>query len=251
MLRVENITVRYGELSVVHDASLEVGVAEIVALVGANGAGKTSLARSMVGLSAITSGRVILSNSKTESLNGKPTWAIARKGILYVPETKPVFDQLTVEENLKLSFASFSLPAGQRHNLLSRTYEKSSRLSERRKQVAGTLSGGEKRILAISKALLFIDSLRATHAKSEDVAKLLILDEPTHGLHPNSISAIDELLREVNSNGVSILIVEQMVTFALSLAHRGYLMRRGEIVAQGNAKQLISDSRLRELYLGV
>jgi branched-chain amino acid transport system ATP-binding protein len=228
-----------------------VDMAEIIAIVGANGAGKTSLARSIVGLSVITSGRIVVSNGRTQSLNGKPTWAIAREGIVYVPETKPVFDQLTVEQNLKLSFGSFRITAAQRRDLLSRTYEKVPRLLERRKQIAGTLSGGEKRILAISKALLFMESLGMTKAGSGDILKLLILDEPTHGLHPNSISVIDKLLREVNASGVSILIVEQMVTFALSLAHRGYLMRHGEIVAQGDAKQLLSDSQLKELYLGV
>jgi branched-chain amino acid transport system ATP-binding protein len=252
MLRADSVTVKYGELAVVHNASLEIHPSEIVALVGGNGAGKTSLARAIVGLSKAHSGHIeILSDGATERLDGKPTWSIARDGIIYVPETKPVFEQLLVEENLKLVFASVALSRQRRGELLTKIYDSFPLFSERRTQLAGTLSGGQKKMLAIAKALLFMGALDAMSPDGASRFKLLLLDEPTHGLHPTAISMIGELLRQVNSKGVSILIIEQMVPFALSLATRGYLMRHGEIVTSGSASELLNNPGLTDLYLGV
>jgi branched-chain amino acid transport system ATP-binding protein len=203
-------------------------------------------------LSKAQSGRIeILRDGATERLNGKPTWAIAREGIIYVPETKPVFEQLSVEENLKLVFAAVALSRQRRRELRTRIYDSFPVFSERRTQLAGTLSGGQKRMLSIAKALLFMDALDARNPERVIRFKLLLLDEPTHGLHPTAVSKISELLREVNSQGVSILIIEQMVPFALSLATRGYLMRHGEIVTSGSASELLNMPALTELYLGV
>jgi branched-chain amino acid transport system ATP-binding protein len=251
MLNVSNLNVKHGELAVVNNVSLQIHTSEIVAVVGGNGAGKTSLARAIVGLSRAHGGSIEITRDKAiERLNGKPTWAIARKGVVYVPETKPVFERLTVEENLTLGFPNAKLGRETRGALLARIYDKFPLFVDRRVQVAGTLSGGQKRMLAIAKALLFMDALDATGSHGSNYFKLLILDEPTHGLHPNAIKTIGELLRQVNHKGLAILIIEQMVPFALSLATRGYLMRHGEVITSGSANELLHNPGLTELYLG-
>ena len=251
MLKVTKLTARHNELPVVFNASLEVLGSEIVALVGGNGAGKTSLAQCIVGLTKPHSGQVeIFHNNSNEDLVGKPTWAIARDGIIYVPETKPVFEQLSVEENLRIVFSAIRLNRRQRKELLTRNRDRFPLFFDRRSQLAGTLSGGQKRILAVSRALLFMDSLDMINPNRQDRFRLLILDEPTHGLHPKSVTVIREFLTQVNAKGVSILIIEQMVPFALGLAARGYLMRHGEIVASGDSRDLLTNPGLTELYLG-
>lgn len=251
MLNVSKLNVKRGELTVVSNVSLQVYASEIVALVGGNGAGKTSLARAIVGLSRAHGGSIEITRNQTvERLNEKPTWAISREGVVYVPETKPVFERLTVEENLTLVFANAKLDRETRGALLAKHYDNFPLFVDRRVQVAGTLSGGQKRMLAIARALLFMDALDATGSHGSNGFKLIILDEPTHGLHPSAVKTIGRLLRQVNDKGLAILIIEQMVPFALSLATRGYLMRHGEIITSGSAGELLHNPGLTELYLG-
>lgn len=251
MLQVSGVTVKHAGLAVVSGASLDVHPGEIVALVGGNGAGKTSLARAIIGLSKVEGGRIeVVRDGVVERLDGRPTWAIVRRGIVYVPETRPVFETLSVEENLAVVFSSVRLRAPERPRLLGSTYEQFPLFSDRRRQRAGTLSGGQKRMLAIARALLLLDAIEAAGGAGGDHFNLLILDEPTHGLHPRTVDVVRELLARINSRGVSMMIVEQMVPFALSLARRGFVMRHGEVVASGGADQLLRDPRLTELYLG-
>lgn len=250
MLKVSNLTVKYDTLPVLTDVSLEVRPGEIIALVGGNGAGKTSVAKAIVGLIKPTYGHIeIFSSEVVRNLIGKPGWAIARMGILYVPEAKAVFEHLSVEENLRVVFTSVRMNRSARKQRIEQIYSDFPLLQERSGQLAGTLSGGQKKVLAIARALMFMNSLDLSSNGFEHF-RLLILDEPTHGLHPANINIIGGLLRQLNTQGISILIVEQMATFALKISNRGYLMRQGSIVAEGDSEDLLRNPELTDLYLG-
>jgi branched-chain amino acid transport system ATP-binding protein len=250
MLRIRNLTVKYDALTAVSDVSLEVRPGEIVALVGANGAGKTTVGKAVCGLVKPATGEIeIVRDASTIDLTRMPSWSIARSGIVYVPESNPIFAGLTVAENLQVAFAPLGLNNSVRRRLLEQTLEKFSMIKERLFQQAGTLSGGQRRSLSLAKAVLFTNALTETKSGNDANFKLLILDEPTHGLHPASIMTVGEILRNLNAAGLNILIIEQMASFALNLAHRGYLMRRGSIVAAGDANKLRNNPALAELYL--
>ncbi len=233
------------------DVGLDIGPAEIVALVGANGAGKTTVARSIVGLTKSYTGSIeIRSRGSVQSLSGRPAWSIARGGILFVPETKPVFEKLTVEDNLRTVFSSLCLTTEVRKALLQQTYDDFPRLLNRPTQIAGTLSGGQKRMLAIARASLMLTGLNGGESEGNEHFKLLILDEPTHGLDPAAIGFIQKLLTKLTAKGISILLVEQMATFALGVSDRGYVMQRGSVLASGKSDELLKNSALRDLYFG-
>ena len=228
MLEVRQLQVRYGGIRAVKGVDLDVGEGELVCLIGANGAGKSSTLKAICRLIASDSSRLsYLGSDISKSL----VHELPRRGLVMVPEGRGIFPQLTVHENLAMGAYARGGgdPAAQ--------YERFPRLRERRHQVAGTLSGGEQQMLAIARALM-----------SEP--KLLLLDEPSMGLAPQMVAKIFEIVREIAAQGVTILLVEQNALLALELAHRGYVMESGEITLAGSAKSLLSDSRVREAYLG-
>ena len=228
MLEVRQLQVRYGGIRAVKGVDLDVGEGELVCLIGANGAGKSSTLKAICRLIASDSSRLsYLGSDISKSL----VHELPRRGLVMVPEGRGIFPQLTVHENLAMGAYARGGgdPAAQ--------YERFPRLRERRHQVAGTLSGGEQQMLAIARALM-----------SEP--KLLLLDEPSMGLAPQMVAKIFEIVREIAAQGVTILLVEQNALLALELAHRGYVMESGEISLAGEAKSLLENPRVREAYLG-
>jgi len=228
LLEVKGLEVRYGGIRAVKGIDLEVGEGELVCLIGANGAGKSSTLKAIC--------RLIDSVSSTLNYSGKsigksPVHDLPQRGLVMVPEGRGIFSGLTVEENLAMG--AYARGAGDP----ARQYDAFPRLKERRRQVAGTLSGGEQQMLAIARALM-----------SEP--KLLLLDEPSMGLAPLMVAKIFEIVAQIAHAGVTILLVEQNALLALETAGRGYVMESGEITLAGSAKSLLSDSRVREAYLG-
>jgi branched-chain amino acid transport system ATP-binding protein len=213
--------------------SLEVRTGEIVTLIGSNGAGKTTTLRAICGLLPLRGGRVELDGA---SVGGLPPSAVVAGGIAHVPEGRQLFPSMTVLENLELGART---PESRRRHTetLDRVFALFPRLAERRRQLAGTLSGGEQQMTAIGRALM---------ARP----RLLMLDEPSLGLAPVVVTAIFENLRAINADGVTVLLVEQNVLRALRLAHRGYVLENGTIVLEGPAERLLADERIKRAYLG-
>ena len=228
LLEVKGLEVRYGGIRAVKGIDLEIADGELVCLIGANGAGKSSTLKAICRLLASESSRM---NYSGESIKAMPVHELPRRGLAMVPEGRGIFAQLTVEENLAMgAYARGSAsPASQ--------YERFPRLRERRRQIAGTLSGGEQQMLAIARALM-----------SEP--RLLLLDEPSMGLAPMMVAKIFEIVAEISRQGVTILLVEQNALAAIELAARGYVMESGEIALAGESKSLLSNPRVREAYLG-
>ncbi|MEW5863087.1 MAG: ABC transporter ATP-binding protein [Pseudomonadota bacterium] len=231
LLEVRELQVHYGGIRAVRGIDFDVGEGELVCLIGANGAGKSSTLRAICGLVA-RSGQV---RYRGEDLAGIPTFELPRKGLVMVPEGRGIFPRLTVEENLAMG-AYAREDAGIAADL-ERQYAMFPRLAERRRQTAGTLSGGEQQMLAIARALM---------ARP----KLLLLDEPSMGLAPMLVAKIFEIVKEIAGQGVTILLVEQNARLALEIAHRGYVMESGAIALAGEARALLADARVREAYLG-
>jgi branched-chain amino acid transport system ATP-binding protein len=232
-LRINGLRVSYGGIAAVKGVSLEVARGEIVTLIGANGAGKTSTLKAIVGLVASQSEEVSLFG---ESLRGVPTHRIARRGVALVPEGRAIFGNLTVAENLDLG-AYVKREAGARAARLERVLRLFPRLSERMAQEAGTLSGGEQQMLAIGRALM-----------SEP--RLLLLDEPSLGLAPKLVEQIFQAIVEIAQSGLTILLVEQNTRLALETAARAYVLVTGEIVLSGACSDLRRDPRIKGAYLG-
>ena len=232
LLEVKGLEVHYGGIRAVKGIDLAVGDGELVCLIGANGAGKTSALKAICGLHA-RGGTVSYAG---QALEGLPVFELPRRGLVMVPEGRGVFPQLTVEENLAMgAFARGN--AKESANDIARQYESFPRLKERRNQTAGTLSGGEQQMLAIGRALM-------------SRPKLLLLDEPSMGLAPLMVAKIFDIVREVAARGVTILLVEQNARLALELAHRGYVMESGNITLADEANKLLADPKVREAYLG-
>ena len=231
LLEVQALEVHYGGIRAVKGIDLEVGEGELVCLIGANGAGKTSALKAICGLHA-RGGKVRYAG---QVLEGLPLFELPRRGLVMVPEGRGVFPQLTVDENLAMG-AFARRDAGIKDDL-ARQYESFPRLKERRHQTAGTLSGGEQQMLAIGRALM-------------SRPRLLLLDEPSMGLAPLMVAKIFDIVREVAARGVTILLVEQNARLALELAHRGYVMESGSITLSGEARTLLADPKVREAYLG-
>jgi branched-chain amino acid transport system ATP-binding protein len=231
LLEVKGLEVRYGGIRAVKGIDLAVGEGELVCLIGANGAGKTSALKAICGLHA-RGGHVTYAG---HALEGLPVFELPRRGLVMVPEGRGVFAQLTVEENLAMG--AFARRDADVQADLARQYASFPRLKERRKQSAGTLSGGEQQMLAIGRALM-------------SRPKMLLLDEPSMGLAPLMVAKIFDIVREVAARGVTILLVEQNAKLALELAHRGYLMESGNITLADEAKKLLADPKVREAYLG-
>jgi branched-chain amino acid transport system ATP-binding protein len=226
---VKNLQVHYGGIRAVKGIDLEVAEGELVCLIGANGAGKTTTLKAICRLVA-SQARVI--SYAGQDISHSQVHELPRKGLVMVPEGRGIFPQLTVEENLAMG----AYARGGSGNT-DKQYATFPRLKERRTQVAGTLSGGEQQMLAIARALM-------------GEPKLLLLDEPSMGLAPMMVARIFDVVREIASLGVTILLVEQNARLALELAHRGYVMESGEISLSGKASELLDNPRVREAYLG-
>jgi branched-chain amino acid transport system ATP-binding protein len=232
LLEVKGLEVGYGGIRAVKGIDLEVREGELVCLIGTNGAGKSTTLRAICGLLRAQGGSVRYANS---DIAGTPVHELPRKGLVMVPEGRGIFAQLTVEENLAMG--AFTRNDGDVARDLERRYETFPRLKERRTQTAGTLSGGEQQMLAIARALM---------ARP----RLLLLDEPSMGLAPRLVAKIFEIVREIASEGVTILLVEQNAKLALEVASRGYVMESGNISLAGSSGKLLADPKVREAYLG-
>ncbi len=232
MLKVENINVYYGNIHAVKDISFEVEQGEIVTLIGANGAGKSTILNTISGLLRSKTGSVTFEGKPIGSL---PPHKVLALGLAQVPEGRRVFLKMTVEENLEMG--GYTRPAGELAASVEDVYRRFPRLEERRRQVAGTLSGGEQQMLAMGRALM---------AKPA----LMMLDEPSMGLAPLLVEQIFDIIKELHQAGTTILLVEQNAQMALSVADRAYVLETGRIVMQGDARALLEDDQVRRAYLG-
>ncbi len=234
MIRLDHIDVYYGKSQALHGVSLSVGDGEIVALIGANGAGKTTVLKAISGLIPCSAGEITF---RGKSLKGLKPEAIARQGISHVPERGGIFGKMTVMENLELG----TVAQPHRQNLeerLDRIFRLFPVLKERRNQLGGQLSGGERQMLAIGRAMM-----------SEPA--LYLLDEPTLGLSPRVVGEIAGIVKEVSDQGGTILLVEQNARMALDLAHRGYVLEIGRIFHEGPSRELMDDEQVKKAYLGI
>ena len=233
LIDIKNAVVHYDKVIALKEASLNLNNGEIITLIGSNGAGKSTLLRSLSGLVKISSGEIWFDNKRIDKL---PPERIAAAGISHVPEGSHVFPDMTVLENLYMG-AYLRKDKKEIKNTLEKVYEHFPRLRERKKQSGNSLSGGEKQMLAIGRALM---------AKP----KLLLMDEPSLGLAPIVVQEIGEVIKSLNKEGVSIILVEQNARMALKLAQRGYVFEKGKIVLEGNTSELISNKLIKEIYLG-
>ena len=232
LLKVEGINVCYGAIHAIKDISFQVNQGEIVTLIGANGAGKTTTLQTVSGLLRSKTGSILFDG---QDINTVSADKLVGRGLAQVPEGRRVFLQMSVEENLEMG-AYTQPPAGVPRDL-EMVYDLFPRLKERRSQVAGTLSGGEQQMLAMGRALM-------SHPK------LLMLDEPSMGLAPILVEQIFDIIQDLNRKGSTILLVEQNAQMALSVAHRGYVMETGKIVATGSGAELIESPEIKRAYLG-
>jgi branched-chain amino acid transport system ATP-binding protein len=233
LLKFDGVRAGYGLIEVLKGISLEVGEGEIVTVIGANGAGKTTTLMTASGIVKIRAGRVIFAG---QDISGRPAHEVMRLGICQSPEGRKIFPRLTVLENLEMGAFTRRDRAGIQEDL-EKAFTLFPILKERKGQTGGTLSGGEQQMLAIARALM-------------GRPKLLLLDEPSLGLAPLIVLRIFEVVRDLNKQGMSILLVEQNARLALKLAHRGYVMETGEITMAGPAADLLQDPRIKDAYLG-
>lgn len=233
MLKIENIQVYYGMINAIKGVSFEVNEGEVIALIGANGAGKTTILHTITGLVAPKSGHVYFEG---KDLTKIPAHKIVYLGMAHVPEGRRIFQQLTVYENLKLGAFSITDKVQIEKNL-NYVYMHFPRLAERKNQVAGTLSGGEQQMLAMGRALM-------------SKPKIILMDEPSMGLSPIFVNEIFSIIEEVSKEGTTVLLVEQNAKKALSLADRAYVLETGSITVTGDAKDLLNNDDIRKAYLG-
>ena len=232
LLKVDDIHVYYGSIHAIKGVSFEVEEGEIVTLIGANGAGKSTTLNTVAGLLHPRTGTVEFHG---KNMVGIPAHKIVRDGLALCPEGRRVFLQLSVQENLEMG--AYTRPAGEIADSLAQVYDQFPRLKERYKQTAGTLSGGEQQMLAMGRALM-------------SKPKLLMLDEPSMGLAPILVEQIFEIIESLNKAGTTILLVEQNAQMALSVAHRGYVLETGRVVISGTGEELLRDDAVRKAYLG-
>ncbi len=232
LLTVQDLWVSYDRINAVRGVSFEVGQGEIVTLIGANGAGKSSILGAVSGLLPVSRGRLLLAG---EDLLKLPAHRRTEAGVAHVPEGRLIFGNLTVEENLRL--AAYARRDPEVEADLARVWSLFPRLAERRRQWGNTLSGGEQQMLAVGRALM-------------SRARLLLLDEPSMGLAPMLVREIFRVIRRLNEGGVTILLVEQNARLALEVAHRAYVLETGRVVLTGKADQLRDQPQVREAYLG-
>lgn len=233
MLKIENINVFYGAIHAIKDISIEVNEGEIVTLIGANGAGKSTTLRTISGLLKPKTGKITFEG---KDIAGIPAQAIVKTGISQVPEGRRVFANMTVMENLELGAYIRNDKSGITEDMNS-VFERFPRLLERKSQLAGTLSGGEQQMLAMGRALM-------------SRPRLLLLDEPSMGLAPLLVKEIFTIVQEINRTGTTVLLVEQNANMALSIANKAYVLETGRITLSGNAKELAASEEVRKAYLG-
>jgi branched-chain amino acid transport system ATP-binding protein len=233
LLELREVSVSYGRIRALHGISVTVEQGEIVALIGANGAGKSTTMRAISGIRPLSGGRIVFDGEDISKMRGDVRVV---RGICQAPEGRGVFPGMTVDENLDMG----AYARRDRKNLpgeLDRVFELFPRLLERRTQLAGTMSGGEQQMLAIGRALM-------------SKPRVLLLDEPSMGLAPQFIAQIFSIIKEINANGVTVLLVEQNASKALGLANRGYVLETGSVVLSGSGADLLADDRVRAVYLG-
>ncbi|MBV8392069.1 MAG: ABC transporter ATP-binding protein [Alphaproteobacteria bacterium] len=234
MLKVEVLDLYYGDAQALSRVSLEVSAGEIVAIVGGNGAGKSSLIRALQGIEKPSRGAVLLDG---QDITGWPSYRVCEAGIGHVAEGRQVFPNLTVLENLEMG-ATLKRARAQEAATLERVFAMFPRLDERRKQPAGTLSGGEQQMLAIGRCLM-------------GQPRLIMFDEPSLGLAPAIVQDMFRIVRRLNEEGLTILLVEQNVMASLKIAHRGYVLENGRIELTGTGRELLTNDRVRQAYLGL
>jgi branched-chain amino acid transport system ATP-binding protein len=233
LLELNKLEVAYGGIHAVKGIDLIVRQGELVCLIGANGAGKTTTLKGITGLQPVKAGKVVYDGN---DVTGKPAFQLVRKGLSMVPEGRGVFGALTIEENLAMGAYS-RRDRNEIKQDVERVFGLFPRLKERRKQTAGTLSGGEQQMLAMGRAIM-------------SRPKLLLLDEPSMGLAPLMVQKVFETVLAISGEGVTILLIEQNAKLALEVSNRGYVMESGTITLSGDAHQLLSDPKVREAYLG-
>ena len=232
MLSVKGLNVAYGAIHAIHDVSLDVNDGEIVSLIGANGAGKTTILHTITGLKKAQSGSVTYNDN--DLLKTEPS-KIITLGMAHVPEGRHIFPGMTVEENLEMGAY---IRKDDLSSSMKEVYERFPRLKERRRQLAGTLSGGEQQMLAVGRALMSKPSI-------------LLMDEPSMGLSPLLVKEIFSIIKEVHKQGITVLLVEQNAKMALSISDRAYVLETGHISMSGAADELLNDEQVKKAYLGL
>lgn len=233
MLEIRDLEVNYGMIAAIKGVSFDVNEGEVIALIGANGAGKTTILHTITGLLKAKTGSIMFEGHE---LTKTPAHKIVELGMAHVPEGRRIFSHLTVLENLKLGAYTRKDKDGVAADL-RKVYDRFPRLAERKKQIAGTLSGGEQQMLAMGRALM-------------SKPRIIVMDEPSMGLSPIFVSEIFDIIQSISSDGVTVLLVEQNAKKALSIADRGYVLETGKIVLAGEADELINDESVRRAYLG-
>lgn len=233
MLKVNDLNVYYGVIHAIKGISFEVNKGEIVTLIGANGAGKTTILQTLSGMIKPKSGEIIYNDTNIKTIDSHK---IVGSGLAHVPEGRRVFPEMTVKENLEIGAFSRNSKS-EIEESFENVYKKFPRLYERRKQSAGTLSGGEQQMLAIGRALM---------CKPD----ILLMDEPSMGLAPILVQEIFDIIKEINDLGTTVLLVEQNANKALSIADRAYVLETGKIILEGNAKELLGNEDVKKAYLG-
>lgn len=233
MLKVENLNVAYGSIHALHDISLEVNDGEVVSLIGANGAGKTTTLHTITGLKSAMSGTIEYDGTDLRKI--EPSHII-KLGMAHVPEGRHVFTRMSVQENLEMGSFIMNDKAEIKKNM-DMVYEYFPRLKERKKQLAGTLSGGEQQMLAMGRALM-------------SNPKIVLMDEPSMGLSPLLVKEIFHIIKTLHDNGITVLLVEQNAKMALAVSDRAYVLETGSISMSGKASDLLRDDKVKKAYLG-
>jgi len=234
ILEVENLSLYYGDAQALDGVSLGVEQGELVAIVGANGAGKSSLIRTIAGIHKPRAGRI---RFRGEDITGKPSYVVCNLGVGQVAEGRQIFPSLSVQENLEMG-ALLPRARGKMQSELARVYELFPRLAERKEQLAGTMSGGEQQMLAIGRCLM-------------GQPELIMFDEPSLGLAPALVQELFRTIQRLRSGGLTVLLVEQNVGISLKMADRGYVIENGRIVLSGTGEKLLHDDGVRQAYLGI
>ncbi len=234
MLAVRDLDLYYGDAQALDKVALTVESGQIVAIVGANGAGKSSLIRAIAGIEAPRRGRI---EFRGQDITGRDSHEICNLGIGQVAEGRQIFPSLTVQENLEVG-AMLPRARGRMHQTMEEVYAMFPKLAERRRQVAGTMSGGEQQMLSIGRCLM-------------GQPELIMFDEPSHGLAPTVVQEVFQTIRRLNQGGMTILLVEQNVAVSLKLAARAFVLENGRIVMSGMGQELLADDRVRQAYLGL
>ena len=233
MLKVEDLHVYYGMIHAIKGISFDVNQGEVIALIGANGAGKTTILHTITGLIQAKSGKIEFEGC---DLTKTPAHKIVSMGMAHVPEGRRIFQQLTVYDNLRMG-AYTRKDKNEIEESLENVYKRFSRLEERRNQIAGTLSGGEQQMLAMGRALM-------------SRPKIILMDEPSMGLSPLYVNEIFDIIKEISASGTTVLLVEQNAKKALAIANRAYVLETGKISLTGDAKELMNDASVKKAYLG-